>query len=178
MGYPYGPLVRLLMLSGQRRGEVAEARWREFDLGGRLWSIPPERFKSNATHIVPLTGDALDLLAALPRWAGGDFLFSTDGGKKPVNGFSKSKARLDKIVGFDGWTVHDIRRTVRTRLSALRVSEPVAEMIVGHSKKGLIRVYDQHTYLDEMREALTAWEMKLRNIISPPPGNVVAGNFR
>ena len=114
MGYPYGPLVRLLMLSGQRRGEVAEARWREFDLGGRLWSIPPERFKSNATHIVPLTGDALDLLAALPRWAGGDFLFSTDGGKKPVNGFSKSKARLDKIVGFDGWTVHDIRRTVRT----------------------------------------------------------------
>jgi integrase len=174
MGYPYGPLVRLLMLTGQRRGEAAGARWREFDFARRVWSIPPERFKSNATHVLPLADDAWAMLAALPRWAGGDCVFTTVSGKKPINGYSKAKKRLDQLTGLEDWTIHDIRRTVRTRLSALRVPEPVAEMVIGHSRRGLIRVYDQHTYLDEMREALMAWEARLRSIISSPPDSVVA----
>jgi len=68
---------------------------------------------------------------------------------------------------------HDIRRTVRTRLSELRVPEPVVERVIGHAAKGLARVYDQHRYASEMREALDAWEKRLIALVAPPPGNVV-----
>ena len=91
MGYPIGALFQMLLLTGQRRSEVAEARWCEFDLRNQLWTVPPERFKSDSTTRVPLSADVLALLKTLPRWKG-DFLFSSTGGKKPVNGFSKAKA--------------------------------------------------------------------------------------
>ena len=71
------------------------------------------------------------------------------------------------------WVVHDIRRTVRTRLASLRVSDLVAEMVIGHGRKGIQRVYDQHTYEPEMREALELWAARLRDIVTPPPENVV-----
>jgi integrase len=168
------------MLTGQRKAEVAGARWREIDLERRLWTIPPERFKSDAVHVVPLADPAMALLAGLPRFAGGDYLFSSTHGRKPVNGFSNAKIvleqRLAEALGAEPerWVLHDIRRTVRTRLSGLRVPDPVAEMVIGHARKGLARVYDQHQYLDEMREALDAWAMRLRSIVEPPATNVVA----
>ena len=179
LGYPYGPLVCLLMLTGQRKAEVAEARWKEFNLNTKLWTIPEERFKSGFTHLVPLSPNAIAMLNALPRFNTGDYLFSTTDGYKAVNGFSKAKERLDKLTAAGSalqikpWVLHDLRRTVRTRLSALRVSEPVAEMVIGHGRKGLARVYDQHQYIDEMREALEFWADLLRDIIEPPPANVV-----
>src|SRR4029079_17572067 len=77
LGYPYGPLVRLLMLTGQRKSEVAEAQWSEFDRAKRQWSIPPERMKTDAAHLVPLTDDAVQVLEGLPRFRSGDHLFST-----------------------------------------------------------------------------------------------------
>lgn len=189
LGYPYGKLFRLLLVTGQRKSEVAEARWREFDLGAKLWTVPPERFKSDSTHLVPLSGDALDILDSLPRFTGkgaGDCLFSTTAGTMAVNGFSKAKSILDREMlavlreadpGADlpPFVVHDLRRTVRTRLSSLRVPTEVAEMVIGHGKKGLNRVYDQHQFTDEMREALEAWAARLRSIVTPPtsPDNVI-----
>jgi integrase len=214
LGYPYGPLFRLLLLTGQRKSEVAEARWREFhpDLVNllrdrerpidwskvpaplKIWTVPAERFKSDSTHLVPLTDDALRILEAVPHFVGkraGDHLFSTTSGVKAVNGFSKAKERLDRemlrtlkamarqrgqdpdSVELAAFVIHDIRRTVRTRLSSLKASEQVAEMIIGHGKKGLARVYDQHQFVDEMREALEAWAGRLRSIVNPPPANVV-----
>jgi integrase len=172
MGYPWGPMYQLLMLTGQRKTEVSDARWGEFDFAQNLWTIPPERFKSNAQHRVPLTDDAVAVLLGLPRWAGGQHLFSTLGGAIPVDGFSKAKRRLDRLVaeelGYEParWVIHDIRRTVRTRLSGLRVPEPVAEMVIGHARRGLLRVYDQHTYSEEMREALELWATRLRGIVA------------
>jgi integrase len=184
-------MIRALMLTGARLDEVAGARWREFDWPRRLWSVPAERYKSKAEHIVPLSNDAVALFDNLPRWSNGDYLFSTrvgrkpddtkaskrarkkPDGKKPVNGFSKAKARIDAHIGeVPHWVLHDIRRTVRTRLSALRIPDPIAEMVIGHAKKGLARVYDQHKYVDEMREALEAWSACLRRIVRPPD-NVV-----
>ena len=99
------------------------------------------------------------VLNTLPRYDSGDFLFSLTSGKRAVNGFSKAKTQLDTAIAqrskkIDPWVLHDIRRTVRTQLSGPRVAEPVAEMVIGHARKGLARVYDQHKYLDEMREAL------------------------
>jgi hypothetical protein len=121
----------------------------------------------------------LALLEALPRFFGGDALFSTTGGAKPINGYFKAKVRLDAAMRAElgrppaPWVNHDIRRTVRTRLSELRVPKPVAERVIGHAAKGLARVYDQHRYASEMREALEAWEGRLTAIVTPPPENVV-----
>lgn len=168
LGYPMGPLYRMLMLTGQRKGEVAGAQWREFDLAAKVWTIPPERFKSDAVHRVPLSDAVMAVLAELPSWAGGDFLFSSTDGRIPVNGFSKAKARLDKAMGDpDPFVIHDIRRTVRTRLSGLKVPHEVAEMVIGHGKKGLARIYDQHEYQNEMRAALDAWALRLQSIVDP-----------
>ncbi|MCX7313945.1 MAG: tyrosine-type recombinase/integrase [Alphaproteobacteria bacterium] len=172
--YPYGPMYRMLLLTGQRRGEVAGARWGEIDLVAKTWTVPPERFKSNSVHVVPLTDDVLALLAALPRWQNCDALFSNDG-RVPVNNFSIARKTLNKALSKEpDWVIHDLRRTVRTRLSSLRVPDAVAEMVIGHGRKGIQRVYDQHQYLDEMREALRAWAGRLRSIVDPPPQNVVA----
>jgi integrase len=178
MGYPFGPLYQLLMLTGARKNEVAGAKWGEFDLNKKIWTVPPERFKSNASHLVPLSDQAVSILEALPRFTKGAHLFTTTYGEKPISGFSKGKDRLDRLVKEDigtspPWVTHDIRRTVRTRLASLRVSDLVAEMVIGHGQKGIQRVYDQHTYEAEMREALELWAGRLRDIVSPPPTNLV-----
>ena len=101
-------------------------------------------------------------------------MLSTTYGEKPISGFSKPKVRLDEMMGNrPPWVIHDIRRTVRTRLASLRVSDLVAEMVIGHGRKGIQRVYDQHTYEAEMREALELWAARLRDIVTPPPDNIV-----
>jgi len=174
LGYPFGKLYQLLLLTGARKSEVSDARWCEFELKKKIWTVPPERFKSNATHLVPLSDQAVTILESLPRFTKGDHLFSTTFGAKPVSGFSKAKVHLDQLMGSaPPWVIHDIRRTVRTRLASLRISDLVAEMIIGHGRKGIQRVYDQHSYEQEMREALELWAARLRDIVTPPPDNVV-----
>jgi integrase len=123
-GYPFGPMVRMLILTGQRRGEVAAARWSEFDLDRALWTIPAERMKGGRAHAVPLAPMALDLVRSLPRFLAGDAVFTTTDGASAVNGFSKTKKRIDArltaaLPGGAPWVIHDIRRTVRTHFSAL-----------------------------------------------------------
>jgi integrase len=178
LGYPFGPLYTLLLLTGSRKSEVSDAGWSEFDLKKKIWTVPPERFKSNASHLVPLSDQAVAILESLPRFTKGDHLFTSTYGEKPASGFSKAKARLDALMKeqlgtIAPWVIHDIRRTVRTRLASLRVPDLVAEMVIGHGRKGLQRVYDQHTYEPEMREALELWAARLRDIVTPPPENVV-----
>jgi integrase len=174
LGYPMGPLYRMLLLTGCRRGEVAGARWGEIDLEKKLWVIPPERFKSNATHLVPLTDTTIALLHSLRRFAWDDYLFSYNG-TQPVADFSGEKRNLDELMGAEtpAWKINDLRRTVRTQLSKLRVPTETAERVIGHGAKGLQRVYDQHSYEAEMREALELWAARLRDIVEPPPENVV-----
>jgi integrase len=163
LGYPYGPLFRLLILTGQRKSEVAEARWSEFDLAKKLWTITADRMKADAAHVIPLSDDAIGVLKSLPRFESGDYLFSTAFGKKPVNGFSKAKVSFDKAilkklresdpkVNLPEFVIHDLRRTVRTGLSAIpNISDLVRELVIGHTKPGLHKVYDQYAYLDEKR---------------------------
>jgi integrase len=184
LGYPNGTMLRMLLLTGQRRAEVARAHWGEFDFDAKVWTVPPERFKSDSTHLVPLTADVLALLCGLPRFKSGDFVFATGRGAVPVNNFSRVKYLLDEMMleelrqadpnaKLTPFVLHDLRRTMRTRLSSLRVPDTVAEMVIGHGRKGLQRVYDQHKFIDEMREALEAWNALLRAIVNPPPANVV-----
>jgi integrase len=194
MGYPFGPLLRLIVLTGTRKTEAAGARWREFDLARAVWSVPPERFKSNATHLVPLSADALAVVDSLPRFRHGDHLFSFSYGARPALVLHQAKARLDALmlrylkalarlrkderwaqVTLEPWIVHDLRRVVRTKLASLDVNDTVAEMCLGHGRRGLQRVYDQHKYEPQIRRALEAWAHELSRIVSPPRGdNVVA----
>jgi integrase len=184
LNYPLGPLVRLLILTGQRKSEVAEARWDEIDLKQKVWNIPVLRMKAKAAHTVPLTDDVLALLKELPRFDRGDHLFSTTFGLTPVNGFSKAKRAIDTVMLEElkkidpkaklvPWVLHDVRRSMRTHLSALPVPDMVRELIIGHTQKGLHKIYDQHSYLDEKRHALELWSARLRDILTPPPANVV-----
>ena len=176
----------LLGMHGHGIAEVAEARWSEFDLTKKLWTIPADRMKAAADHVVPLSNDALHILKSLPRFESGDYLFSTTFGKKPVNGFSKAKTLFDKAIlkalqkndfnaALSGFVIHDLRRTVRTALSAIpNISDLVRELVIGHTRPGLHKVYDQYAYLDEKRFALDAWAARLRAIVGPAPPNVVS----
>lgn len=179
IGYPFGPLYRLLLLTGARKNEIAHVRWRELDLKKKRLTVPPERFKSNAAHLIPLTDEAIGIIEDLPEFERPDFMFSTSFGTKPVTGFAKAKDRLDWLMTEElgaklkPWRTHDLRRTVRTRLAGLRVADTVAEMIIGHGRRGIQRVYDQHTYAPEMREALELWAGLLRDIVNLESENVV-----
>jgi integrase len=162
LDYPIGPLVRMLMLTGQRRSEVANAQWSE--INGDVWTIPHQRMKAKSAHVVPLVPEVVAMLDALPRFACG-YVFTY--GKGPVNSFSKVKLRIDEAVGSNGWVLHDIRRTMRTHLSGIAgISDLVRELVIGHTKPGLHRVYDQYAYLDEKREALNLWTSKFTQIVS------------
>jgi integrase len=172
MGYPYGGIFRLLILTGQREREVADMHRSEVDFEKKLWTIPGPRMKGGRAHEVPLAPDALALLRGLTRFTGGDFVFTTTGGAKPVNGFSKAKARMDKLSGVAGWVIHDLRRTMRTHLSALPVQDLVRELVIAHAKPGLHKVYDQHAYQDEKRQCLELWEKRLLTIVEPPTDDV------
>jgi integrase len=190
LGYPYQHIYRLLALTGLRRNEVAWARWSEFNLEQKVWTIPAERMKGGAAHVVPLTADVLAILHELPRFRDGGFLFSTTFGRKPVRGFNRAKHRLDchmlrswqaigRIRGEDRrnktispFVIHDVRRTMRTGLSALPIPDLVRELVVAHTKPGLHKVYDQHAYQNEKLHALTLWAGRLRSIVQPPPANV------
>ncbi|HLN07999.1 MAG TPA: site-specific integrase, partial [Xanthobacteraceae bacterium] len=187
VGYPYGTLYQLLMLAPVRRGEAAGAKWGEFDLKARTWAVPATRMKMATPFVVPLTDAMIELLETIPRFVGGDHLFSVDGGKSPVSGFSKSKTRLDEQVliqlrrqavdagedpervGLTDFRVHDIRRSTRTRLSALPVpgGDVTRELLLAHAQPGLHQTYDLHTYIDEKRAALVMWQAKLRAIVEP-----------
>jgi len=178
MGYPYRDLYRMLLLTGVRLHEAADARWSEIDMSKRRWVIPPERFKSECYHYVPLSDAAVALLEGLPRFRDGDYLFSHNGGQTPVNSFSKAKERLDAAMAEElgkapaPWRVHDLRRVVRTGLASLRVPDTVAELVLGHGKRGMQRVYDLEEREPDLREALEKWAAKLRDIVTPPPDNV------
>jgi integrase len=188
LGYPFGPFVKMLWLSAARVNDIACARWREIDLDGSLVTVPPERMKMNSAHLIPLSSLADEVLRSLPVFkrkgdAKANFVFTTTSGARPISGFSKTKARLDALIaelqeGGDDplprWTFHDIRRTVRTRLSELGVADVVSELILAHARPGLHKVYDQHAYIAERRAALERWARRLQSIVEPPPkGNVV-----
>jgi integrase len=174
MPYPYGPLIRMLILTGQRRSEVADARWSEIDLGRRLWTIPGTRMKMRSAHVVPITADLVSLLSSLPRFTRGDHLFSTTFGERSVGGFSKARERLDKLTGpMPPWVLHDLRRTMRTNLSALPIPDNVRELMIAHAQPGMHQTYDLYDYLEEKRAGFGLWHDRLRGILAAE-SNVVA----
>ena len=171
--YPAGPFARFLFLTAVRRSEAAHMTWGEVNLDDALWIIPASRTKSGVPHEVPLSGMAVDLLRSLPRFTGGDFVFSTTGGRSGIRSFGLYKNAIDaRATALTSWRFHDLRRTARTNLASLGVAPFIAELILGHQQKDVHRVYDLHRYQTEKRDALERWANRLGDIVTPPPANV------
>jgi integrase len=155
----YGRIIKLLALTGCRREEVGGMCWDELDLEQGTWTISAARAKNGRTHILPLPPAALDILAAVERVDGRNHLFGGYGG----HGFqrwSASKRELDIRSGVSGWTVHDIRRTVATRMADIGVQPHVIEAVLNHQsghKRGPAGVYNRSSYEREVKAALALW---------------------
>jgi integrase len=195
--YPVGPVYKLLMLTGLRLNEVFEASWPEFDLKNEIWTIPASRMKGTNSkarpHVVPITADIRALLDELPRFKAGPFLFSANFGAAPIWATNRIKIKLDKRmlltlqamarqrgddpakVELGNFTNHDLRRTVASGLSALRIPRDVREAVLAHKAPGIAGIYDRHDFFPEKKHALEAWAAKLRSIVEPTttPDNVV-----
>lgn len=166
-GFPFEPFAKLVILTGQRRGEVAGMQWSELDLPNATWTIPAKRAKNATQHTVPLTPLAVSILSALPRFMDSDFVFTTTG-TTPISGFGRLKARLEKASGADDWRLHDIRRTVATNMAMMGVQPHVIEAVLNHKSgivSGVAAVYNRHAYTVEKREALEKWEQKLTPLL-------------
>lgn len=182
IGWPFGPLVQLLMLTGSRRNEVAGMEWSEVDLDSKVWTIPAARSKNGRAHAVPLSSQAIAILLSLPRIGESRGLVFSTTGKTSVSGFSRAKACIDKALVIDAaeiapWTFHDIRRSVATGMGKIGISLPVIERCLNHvsgSFAGIVAVYQQHDFSGEKRAALEAWARALDAIVTgKPAGNVV-----
>ena len=167
-GYPFGDCMKLLILSGQRRAEVAEMRWSELDLEKRLWTLPSQRAKNGRQHTVPITDAMLDVLRRVPKFIRSDYVFTTTG-KSPVSGFGRLKDRLDKALpeGTEPWIIHDLRRTMSTNMAMLGVPQPVTEALLNHKTgvvSGVAAIYNVYSYADEKREALELWNSHVERV--------------
>jgi integrase len=182
-GWPFGPLVKILLLTGQRLGEVGGMRWDELDLDAKTWMLPGERVKNNNKHEVPLSDLAVEILKAQPRIkTTKGFVFTTTR-DAAVSGFSRAKDRLDETIAGAGepiehWTFHDLRRTMASGMARLGIQLPVIEKILNHTSgtfRGVVGVYQRHTFADEKRAALQAWASFVQSAVSgEKPNNVVA----
>jgi integrase len=174
----FADLVRNLLYTGQRRGDSAEMHDREIK-NEHDWIIPAGRYKNQDTHYVYLTPRVLEML---PKTKGFKFGVRT-GGERPYSGFSKGKAALDKAIAkqrkaaklapMEPWTLHDLRRTARSLMSRAKVSPDIAERVIGHTIKGVRKVYDIHTYAEDRKDALERLSNLLDAIIDPPAANVI-----
>jgi integrase len=189
MAYPFAQIYRLLLLTGLRLNEVADATWSEINLRDGIWIVPAARMKGKdgraVDHAIPITADIAGVLETLPRFKTGEYLFSVTFGKTPVWVSDKVKKRLDarmlrtlkamarrrgediSRVTLPAWVNHDIRRTLRTGLSKLRVDFDVREAVLGHTRPGVVGTYDRYDYLTEKKDALERWAMYVQNLGAP-----------
>lgn len=191
LGYPFGPLFQMLLLTGQRRGETAAMCWSEIDFEKRVWTIPADKAKSQRMHIVPLASKIVDLLDHLDRKDGVDLIFTTTG-STPVSGFSKAKADLDSLIfeelhkqtsqrrdhlanaaTLPEWRLHDLRRTMSTNLARLRIPRLHISKVLNHAEGGVTKIYDRFSYVEEKRQALETWAHLVERIVSQQSADVV-----
>ena len=174
-GYPFGDLVRLLILTGQRRGEVASMRWKDYNKDEKLWTQPREFTKSDREHYIPLSDMTIEILEDVFNL--GSYIF-TSSGTRPFENFSRDKKRLDQklkkiykaknLPAMPHWTIHDLRRTVASGLARLKVAPHVIEKILNHSTgqiSGVAAIYNRYEYADEMRDALDQWSKYIQNLL-------------
>jgi integrase len=175
-GWPYGKVFQLLLLTAQRRDEVATMEWGELDLANGIWLLPAAKSKNRDAHEIHLAPLAVEILASLPR-IGNRWVFTTNG-EKPVSGWSTAKAKIDTLMGdTPSWRLHDLRRTAATGMARLGVRAEVADKVLNHSGgsvvKGVARIYNRFEYAPERRAALETWASHVESLVRPVRSNVV-----
>src|SRR5271155_1474694 len=185
IGWPLGPLAQLLLLTAQRRDELAHAAWSEFDLNKQTWTLPGERTKNGRSNIVHLSLLAIEIIEKLPRIAskkGWVFTTGLGGGDTPVSGFGRGRQRIaaamddasaEEVAPF---TLHDLRRSAATGMAALGIAPHVVDKILNHSSgkiAGVAKIYNRFEYLPERKAALEAWARHVESLIRPTPSNIV-----
>jgi integrase len=169
-GWPFGSIAKILLLTAKRRAEVVGIRWSEIDFENKVWLIPggrEGRTKNKIEDAVPLSEQTVELIKELPRFEGVDLIFPAKGHvESPASGFSRAKRKMDELSGVVDWTLHDLRRTVRSNMSALRIPKEVADKVLHHVDRSVDGMhYDWHSYLDEKREALQVWANRLDEVL-------------
>lgn len=186
-GFPWGPFGKILLLTGQRLGEIAQIT--DSEITGDLWHLSAARTKNGRAHDVPLSRPARDVLAGVERISGKAGLVFTTTGETPVSGFFKARAHLHnamtevaskesgEAVEIPHWTFHDLRRTCATGMARLGIPVRVTEAVLNHvsgTGGGIVGVYQRHDYADEKRQALEAWARHVLALVEGRPGNVVS----
>jgi integrase len=165
IGGPYACIVEFLVLTGQRREEVAGLIWDELSTSQRIWTIPKSRTKNAKEHVVHLSEQSLAVLKRANQH--GPVAFSLLG-SRPFQDFSRSKRELDRLSGVTGWRLHDLRRTCVSGMARLGVAPHVADKILNHQAgtiSGVAAVYQRHEFLTERREGLERWGAHVAHII-------------
>jgi integrase len=184
----FGVIVRLLILTGMRRGECAALRKEHLveathDSRKACITLPSTLTKNGREHTFPIAALTMSIIASASPEEGSRLLFPARGkSETPFNGWSKCKAALDKLANIAPWTLHDLRRTFATDLAQMGVAPHVVERLINHvtgTISGVAAIYNRHAYMDEMRAAIDAWEKRLSFILaqhknddpnaSPPP---------
>ena len=165
----YGALVKLLLLTAQRRGAVLDMTWSNIDLASGVWNVPQEERSKGTGGALGLSTLALDIIRAQPRLVGNDFVLVHRG----MN-LERAKIRLDAASGVSNFTLHDLRRTARSLMSRAEVRPDIAERVLGHTIGGVEGVYDRHRCDNEKADALRRLAVLIETIIHPPADNVVA----
>jgi integrase len=173
LGYPFGPIYRLILLTGCRQGEWSACLRSYVDLNQKLLVLPADAHKSDHVHVVPLVGQAVEILEDVlthHRGQSGEYVFSGTEGKKPLSGWTKGQAHMRRaLCAVSGerplvpWTPHDLRRTVATRIAEkLGVGgEQLTKRVLGHSDGSVTAIYNRYGYVREMRAVLQQWASDL-----------------
>lgn len=177
-GYPFGPMAKLLLLIGQREGEVGGMTFAE--IAGDTWSLAPNRTKNARAHDVPLSQAAQAILGGVERIKSkAGYVFTTTG-ETSVSGFSKALGRMrakmnelakeaaGEAVEIDHWTFHDLRRTCETGMARMGVPQDIIDRVTNHvsGQHRMVRIYNQHSYADEKRDALDTWAQAVADIVA------------
>jgi integrase len=171
-----GHILMTLLLTMQRRQELAFAKKTEFDLEKRTWSIPDEHAKKGRGHVLPLSDWAVEEIWSLMGISSASpYLLPRKGGLKPINPMliTRSVERLAhrfQAVGIEPFSPHDLRRTGRTALASLGVEDEIAERVLNHQKKGMKRVYDRFAYSPQKRDAIEKWAKYLSDLLVQAQG--------
>jgi integrase len=198
-----GAFFKTLILTGQRRDEVAGMRWADMDMEAKVWTLRREATKGDRSHEVPLAPLVIEILTELPRT--GTYVFTSRGFRrvpgKPaaegrltdrdrhISGYSKMKAALNakiaKTLAEDAaergaapekqseWRIHDLRRTAGTGMARAGIAVSTISRVLNHKEGGVTRIYNRYSYLDEKRHALETWGRKVESLVTPRAGNVV-----